>query len=142
MFDVVRHVAALGNDGNDQALMMALRQHLAGDVPDDITELVLDRALHATDPTEDAWSKLAPNGEPYFDGDIATNGMNCARGQAALILGDLLIYDTDGHRTQLVAPSLAQLAADPSVAVRSSVAHVLGAASGTPPMRLSPRSSC
>jgi hypothetical protein len=128
VFDVARHVAALGNDGNDQALTMALRQHLAGDVPDDITALVLDRALRATDPAEDAWSQLAPNGQPYHDGDIATNGMNCARGQAALILGDLLIHDTDGHRTRLVAPSLAQLAADPSVAVRSSVAHVLSAA--------------
>ena len=110
VFDVVRHVATLGSDDNDQALTMALRQHLSGDVPDDIIELVLDRALHATDPTEDAWSKLAPSGQPYFNGDIATNGMNCARGQAALILGDLLIHDADGHRTQLVAPSLSQLA--------------------------------
>lgn len=128
VFDVVRHVAALGNDENDQALTMALRQHLKGDVPDDITELVLNRALHATDPTEDVWSKLAPSGQPYLNGDIAANGMNCARGQAALTLGDLLIYDADGHRTQLVAASLTQMADDPSVAVRSSVAHVLGAA--------------
>jgi hypothetical protein len=128
VFDVVRHVAALGNDDNDQALTMALRQHLTGDVPDDITELILDRALHASDPAEDAWSKLAPGGQPYYNGDIGANGMNCARGQAALILGDLLIHDADGHRTQLVAPSLAQLADDSSVAVRSSVAHVLDAA--------------
>ena len=126
-FDVVRHVATFGDDGNDQALVMALRRHLSGDVPDDIIELVLDRALHATDPAEDAWSKPAPNGEPYFGGNISDNGMNCARGQAALILGDLLIYDADGHRTQLVVPSLPQLASDPSVAVRSSVAHVLAA---------------
>ena len=61
-FDVVRHVATFGDDGNDQALVMALRRHLSGDVPDDIIELVLDRALHATDPAEDAWSKPAPNG--------------------------------------------------------------------------------
>jgi hypothetical protein len=128
VFDVVRHVAALGNDNNDQALTMALRQHLAGDVPDDITELVLDRALHATDPTEDVWSKLAPGGQPYYNGDIGTNGMNCARGQAALTLGDLLIHDAEGRRTNLVAPSLTQLAGDPSVAVRSSVAHLLAAA--------------
>lgn len=128
VFDVVRHVAALGNDDNDQALTMALRQHLKGDVPDDIVQLVLDRALHAANPTEDVWSMLAPNGQPYFNGDIAANGMNCARGQAALTLGDLLIYDADGHRTGLVAPSLTQLADDPSVAVRSSVAHVLSAA--------------
>jgi hypothetical protein len=106
---------------------MALRRHLRGDVPDDIVELVLDRALHATDPTEDVWSKLAPSGQPYYNGEIATNGMNCARGQAALILGDLLIYDIDGHRTQLVAPALSRLADDPSVAVRSSVAHVVRA---------------
>lgn len=127
VFNVVRHLAALGSDHNDQSLTMALRQHLAGDVPDDIIELVLDRALHATDPAEDAWSRLAPSGQPYFNGDIATNGMNCARGQAALILGDLLTRDADGHRTQLVARSLSELADDPSVAVRSSVAHVVAA---------------
>lgn len=83
---------------------MALRGHLSGDAPDDIIELVLDRALHATDPAEDAWSKSASNGEPYFGGNISDNGMNCARGQGALILGDLLIYDADGHRTHLVVP--------------------------------------
>jgi hypothetical protein len=55
----------------------------------------------------------------------ATSGQQ--GGQAALILGDLLIYDADGHRTQLVVPSLPQLASDRSVAVRSSVAHVLAA---------------
>jgi HEAT repeat protein len=127
VFDVVRHVATFGDDGNDQALVMALRRHLSGDVPDDIIELVLDRALHATDPAEDAWSKPASDGGPYFGGSISDNGMNCARGQAALVLGDLLIYDADGHPTQLVVPSLSQLASDPSVAVRSSVAHVLAA---------------
>jgi hypothetical protein len=43
------------------------------------------------------------------------------------MLGDILIHDVDGHRTNLVARSLNTLAADPSVAVRSCVAHLIAA---------------
>ncbi len=126
-FDVVRHVATFGDDGNDQALVMALRRHLSGDVPDDIIELVLDRALHATDPAEDAWSKPAPNGGTVLRWQYLGQRHELRPGAGRTHPGDLLIYDADGHRTQLVVPSLPQLASDPSVAVRSSVAHVLAA---------------
>ena len=127
VFGALRHIAAFNNHENDQSLSLALHKQLDSDVPDDIIEIVLDRALHSPDPTEDVWSKQAPNGQYYGDGDIYSNGINCARGQAAVTLGDLVIHDTDGHRTQLVAPSLRQLAEDPSAAVRSCVAHLLAA---------------
>ena len=127
MFDAMRHVAGFNNSENDEALALALHRQLDSDVPDDIIGLILNRALEAPDPTEELWSKQAPNGQYYLDGDIRTNGINTARGQAAATLGDLIIHDTDGHRTTLVAPSLTQLAQDPSVAVRSCVAHLLAA---------------
>lgn len=127
VFDAVRHIAAFSNGESDQSLSLALHKQLDSAVPDDIIGIILDRALHSADPTEDAWSKQAASGQYYGGGDIYTNGINCARGQAAVTLGDLIVYDTDGHRTQLVAPALHRLAEDPSVAVRSCVAHLLAA---------------
>ena len=127
VFDAVRHVAGFNNSENDTALALALHRQLDSNVPDDIISLILHRALEAPDPTEELWSKQASNGQYYLGGDIRTNGINTARGQAAATLGDLIIHDTDGHRAALVAPSLTQLAQDPSVAVRSCVAHLLAA---------------
>jgi hypothetical protein len=127
VFDAVRHIAGFNNSENDQSLSLSLHKQLDSEMPDDIIELILDRALHAASPTEEEWSKQASNGEYYYSGHIMTNGINTARGQAAMTLGDLIIHDTDGHRTALVAPSLTQLAQDPSVAVRSCGAHLLAA---------------
>jgi len=104
-----------------------LQKKLDSDVPDDIIGIVLDRALHSSDPSEDVWSKDSGGGQYYYGGDIFMNGINCARGQAAVTLGDLVVHDADGHHTQLIASSLDQLAQDPSVAVRSCVAHLLAA---------------
>lgn len=53
--------------------------------------------------------------------------MNTARGAAAWLLGDIIIHDTDGNRTRLVTPALDHLASDPSIGVRSCVAHLIGA---------------
>ena len=127
VFDAIRHIAGFNNSENDKALALALHRQLDSDVPDDIIGLILHRALEAPDPTEELWSKQAPGGQQYLDGDIRINGINTARGQAAATLGDLIIHDTDGHRAALVAPSLTQLAQDPSVAVRSCAAHLLAA---------------
>lgn len=126
VFGVVRHIAGLNHPENDRWLGNALQKHLNSDVPDDVIEIILDRALHASDPTEDVWAKEIARGR-YSGGDIYSNGINCARGHAALTLGDLIVHDADGHRTELVASSLPQLANDRSVAVRSCVAHLLAA---------------
>jgi hypothetical protein len=127
VFDAMRHIAAFNYSENDQSLVSALCQQLDSDVPDDIIGLILNRALEAPDPTEELWSKQVPDGQYSLGSDILANGINTARGQAVAMLGDLIIHDTDGHRTALVAPSFTQLAQDPSVAVRSCVAHLLAA---------------
>lgn len=127
VFDAIRHIAGLSNPENDQWLGMALQNQLDSDVPDDVLQIIVDRALHAPNPTEDVWSQETANGKQYYGGDIFTNGINTARGHAALILGDLIVHDADGRRTELVVSSLGQLANDPSVAVRSCVAHLLAA---------------
>jgi hypothetical protein len=96
------------------------------EIPDDIIEIVLDRALHATSPAEDSWQDTDAH-DTHYGGDIFMAGFNSARGISASILGDLLIHDVTGHRTALIVPSLPHLAEDPVVAVRSCVAHLLTA---------------
>ena len=124
IFDVIRHIASLRNEEYQDWLGWPLRRYLDDEVPDDVILIILDRALHAVSPNEDRWS--GDDGrEPLFGGDIWATGLNSARGQSVVILGDLLLHDKDGHRTALIVPSLDQLADDPAVAVRCCVSHLL-----------------
>lgn len=128
VFQYIRHVARLGrNSEHDAWLAWPLRRQLAEDIPDDIIQLVVERALDAPESSDDAWLRDSENGQKYYRGDPFHNGMNTARGSAVLTLGDLLGHDADGHRTGLVVYSFDRLATDPSVAVRTCVAHLLAA---------------
>ena len=119
VFEVIRHIASLGYEEHQDWLGWPLRKYIGDEIPDDIVQIILDRALHAASPAEDSWQDT--------DGDIFMAGFNSARGISASILGDLLIHDATGHRTAQVIPSLPQLAEDPVVAVRCCVAHLLTA---------------
>jgi hypothetical protein len=125
VFDVIRHIASLGHEDHQDWLGWPLRRYLDDDIPDDIIEIILGRALRATSPTGNSWPP-SEDLDPY-GGDIFNSGLNSARGQSAVVLGDLIMHDASGRRTALVAPALSQLAADPVVAVRACVAHVLTA---------------
>jgi hypothetical protein len=127
VFDFMRHVASLGRPDHDRWLPNALTGRLAEEVPDDVIGLILDRALHSPDPADEAWQREGWGGEKIYRGDPFSHGINSARGSAALTLGDLLVHDADGHRTTRIEPSFEALASDPSVAVRSCVAHPLAA---------------
>ncbi len=128
IFALVKRIAELGRTENDRWLGWALRGTLDGAIPDEIVELVLDRALHSPDPEEEAWLTEAWGGKTFYGGDPWMNGMNSSRGGAAESLADILAHDVDGHRSAIVAPYLVELAGDRSVAVRSSVARLLSAA--------------
>jgi hypothetical protein len=126
VFDVIRHIASLGNEEYQDWLGWPLRRYLNEAVPDDIILIILDRALHAISPTEDRWS--GDDGrDPLYGGDIFMSGLNSARGESVIVLGDLLLHDADGHRTALIVPSLDQLADDPTVSVRCCVGRLLRA---------------
>jgi hypothetical protein len=127
VFEAVRHAAALQQPELDRWIPWALKKALDAEMPEDVIFLVLERALGASDPEKETWLQTAGSGQPFYGGDPFHAGMNSERGGAALVLGDLLVYDVDGHRTELVAGRLEQLAGDSSVAVRSCVAHVLTA---------------
>lgn len=127
VFDTVWHLAALGQDENDRWLGYALRRYLK-QIPLDLVEMLRNRAVSAADPDDDGRRIWSEDGSRHRSADIWGSGINTARGSLAETLGDLLIYDTDGSRTALVAPVLNRLATDPAVPVRACVAHTIIAA--------------
>lgn len=125
VFDAIRHIMGLRLDSCDRWLGCAVR-HVYDQTPLDIVEMVLDRALHAPDPADNSPIFVREGGRQPGR-DLFQNGFNTSRGSAAESLGDLLIHDPDGMRTQLVAPHLIELAKDPVLSVRACVAHTIAA---------------
>ena len=126
VFEAVRHIGSLGQPDNDRFLGMALQKYYR-EVPLDLVELILDRALHALDPADDSPVIIQGDTDGRSAADMHVNGINTARGSLAEALGDLLIFDSDGHRTALIAPYLGSMAGDPVLSVRACVAHTLSA---------------
>lgn len=125
VFDAIRHVMSLGLGDCDRWLGWAVR-HVYDEAPLDIVEMVLDRALHAPDPVDD--SPVFARRDDHQPGrDLFQNGYNTSRGSLAESLGDLLVHDSDGTRTELVAPHLIEMAGDPVLSVRACVAHTIAA---------------
>ncbi len=123
---LVRHVDQLDDAEYDLTVLNALRGRL-DDLRDGDMWLLLDRALHSSDPEGDG-DPIVTSNDPDEFADPYARGMNTVRGFAALLLGDALVHDPDGRRTALVAPSLDRLARDPSLPVRACVGHLVGAA--------------
>lgn len=125
VFEAIRHIMNLRLDDCDRWLGWAVR-HIYDEAPLDIVEMVLDRALHAPDPVDN--SPVFVRTDNHQSGrDLCENGINTARGSLAESLGDLLVHDPDGTRTDLVAPRLVELASDPVLSVRACVAHTIAA---------------
>lgn len=127
LYDAIRHIAQLENEENDRWLGGALRRYYST-VPIDVVELILARALTSNDPRDDTPIITRDGDDGRRAADMHMNAINTARGSLAESLGDLLVTDADGTRTELVRPHLAALACDPVDFVRSSVAHVLAGA--------------
>ncbi|MFU9028465.1 hypothetical protein ACNAWD_11620 [Rhodococcus erythropolis] len=126
IYAAVRHIASLGHDEVDRWFGNALRRYYR-DVPLDLVELLRDRALQSSDPEDDSPIFTRNGDDGRSAADMRQNGINTARGSLAETLGDLLVYDADGARTELVRPHLDTLATDPVLFVRSCVAHVVAA---------------
>jgi hypothetical protein len=128
VFDGVRGIAALCQADNDRWLGMALRRQLET-VPLDLVELIRDRALNSPDPVDEGPSVTIdrPDGRNRVE-ELHMHAINSARGSLAETLGDLLVYDVDGSRTDLVRDRLPALAQDPVLAVRATAAHTIAAA--------------
>lgn len=127
IYDALRHIARLGHEGVDRWLGSAI-QHYYREVPLDLVELILQRALHSSDPEDDSPILTREDDDGHSAADMHNNAINTARGSLNEALGDLLVFDADGQRTELVRPHLDELASDPVLFVRTSVAHTLSSA--------------
>lgn len=128
IFAAMRHVASLQLVANLRWLGWPIRgNYMRTEIPADVISTIVELALKSEDPAEDRWPHNETGGRESLDEAIYANGINTARGSLALTLGDLLVYDADGSRTALVVPVLRRMAQDPSIAVRSCVAHVIAA---------------
>lgn len=120
VFEAIRYIANLGLGECDKYLGWSLR-HLAEDVPIDLVEKVIDRALCSFRSKSDLSNNISPNRDLEFE------GLNTTRGSLAYSLANLLSYDKDGIRTAKVAPHLVKWASDPALSVRTSVAYTVTA---------------
>ncbi|WP_156664502.1 hypothetical protein [Mycobacterium sp. 852002-51057_SCH5723018] len=126
IFDAIRYIADLRDPEHDRWIGSSLDRYNET-APIDLVQRVLERALNSADPVNDRSIFTSPSNRSETE-QLYMAGMNSARGANALSLGDLLLSDADGTRTQLVIPYLDRLAVDPVLAVRSCVAHVLAGA--------------
>lgn len=85
---------------------------------------LLESCATDDDPDHESARTLASaEGQYYFGGDLLTAGLNCTRGAAAQSLAHILFKDPD-HADRL-APTIASLAVDPILAVRTMAADAV-----------------
>lgn len=126
--EAVAHLASLSADGHNRWTGWAIRRYIMDDLPNSMIELLLAHARHARDPQSETWTAVSTSNTDDPANDPWQKGLNTCRGSAAEALGNILVHDSDGRRTALIAPHLAELSRDASVAVRSCAAHLVAAA--------------
>lgn len=122
----------MGNGDFDRSLGDALRPVADAELPRDILELLIDRALNAEDPLPGAQPIISSSSRDDEDDDypltdVYTDGINRARGSLVGSLADLVLHDPDGSRTAIVTKHLPDFARDPSPSVRACVARLITA---------------
>ena len=94
------------------------------DVPPKALDLVAWYATEDPAPQQELWrTPASPGGDPFYGGDILTNGINTNRGRAAQAMARLI--EADHSRIAHLKPALEKMVQDHSIAVRSCVAQVL-----------------
>ena len=96
-------------------------------LPDDAVRMLHQLATEHEDPGREEWQEDAGNGQPYYGGDILTNGINTTRGRAADAIGYLIL--SDAACIERFRPTLDRMIQDRSAAVLSCVAGTLRAVS-------------
>ena len=129
LIEIIRHAGRIHDDDCDRWLSWPLRRLPEDAVPNDIVELLIDRARRSPDPTSLGTANAADPGR-----DLELVGMGSVRGTTAHALGDIVVRDEGaGERSRLIAQAAPTLANDRSTAVRACVAHLLHALLPTRP---------
>ena len=96
-------------------------------LPDDAVRMLHQLATEHEDPASEAGQENAGSGQPYYGGDILTNGINTTRGRAADAIRDLVL--SDATYIKRFRPTLDRMIQDRSAAVLSCVSGTLRAVS-------------
>lgn len=126
VFNAIRHIASWGRSSDDRWIGTALSPYLR-QAPLDLVEIVLERVLHSSNPAGDRQGTGRADTDDLRSDTLILSGMDSARGSLVESLGNLLVCDVDGQRTELVRPYLEHMAGDPTLSVRSCVAHTVAA---------------
>ena len=94
-------------------------------LPDDAVRILDQIATKHEDPASEAWKTDAGRGQPYYNGEIHTNGIHTTRGRAADAVRDLIL--TDPAYIPRFKPTIERMIRDRSAAVLSCVAGTLRA---------------
>ena len=96
-------------------------------LPDDAVRMLHQLATEHEDPGREEWQEDAGSGQPYYGGDILTNGINTTRERAADAIRDLVL--SDAACIERFRPTLDRMIQDRSAAVLSCVVGTLRAVS-------------
>jgi hypothetical protein len=102
-------------------LPQVIVRHGDQDLPSALLDVVSWYATKDPDPAEELWQQDAGGQGPYYSGDPYEHGINTARGSGAQAVARLIARDQ--RYWEHFAPVLERMVADPSIAVRSCVAH-------------------
>ena len=99
--------------------------HVEERLPPDAVEMLHWLATEHKDPSKELWQRPADGGQPHYNGEIYTSGINSARGRAAEAIRRLIL--TDPSYIRRFRPAIDRMVGDRSASVRSCVAGVLRA---------------
>jgi len=122
---LLRHLALTPNEGTARYLPRVVARFAKYEPPADVVDMLVEIAMHASDPAGELWEIDAGRGTPYFGGDVWMAGMNSDRGSAAEGIGHLLAASE--RYVDQVIDAIRSLTTDPAVSVRACAAIAIGA---------------
>ena len=99
--------------------------NMANPLPGDAIQMLHYLATEHEDPDTERWKEIAGGGQPYYGGDIYTNGINTTRGRAVEAIRDLI--SKDARYIDRFHATLERIICDKKTAVLSCVAGTLRA---------------
>lgn len=125
------HARQVAGQSVGQSLCRAITR-VAADADGAMVRLV-EECARDEDPVNEVARTASWSGEYFYGGDLLSAGMNCTRGAAARAVAALLFGQRD--LADQLASTVAALAGDPILAVRTQAAEAVGALLNVSPLR-------
>ncbi|MES2460490.1 MAG: hypothetical protein V4671_07890 [Armatimonadota bacterium] len=123
LWSAIRRCHALPNRPCGRSISSALNRYGENAVPHDILEIIAWYATEDPDPAKETWKPRGDDETIYYGGDAASAGLNSVRGGMAWPVAELLFDHKEYF--EFFEPYLERMVTDPSIAVRTQVAHTL-----------------